>query len=393
MSLDNLAALGAGQLAGATRVDLKAGLTNVPREIFDLADTLEILDLSGNELSDLPADLPRLHRLTILFCSNNRFTRLPDVLGRMPNLSLIGFRGNKIAQMSEFSLPRGLRWLILTDNHLTRLPDGLGACTNLQKCALAGNRLSELPTSMASCTNLELLRLSANSFTELPLWLAELPNLAWLAVGGNPLTEVREQTQQTTSSIPWYELQLGGELGAGASGVVYRATHADRELAVKIFKGGLTSDGWSRSELAAAQVVGDHQYVIGLRGILTGHPHGAQGFTMPLLSGEFQRLAGPPSFSSCTRDVYADDLRLTPAQAAGIAHSVASALKHLHERGVLHGDVYAHNILYARSGDARLGDFGAASLLPAGAFREAAMRCDQRAFGHLVAELKQHTIE
>ena len=392
MSFAELAELKAGLIGSVTRLDLKADLTRFPRQIFDLADTLEILDLSGNKLVSLPKELPRLHQLRILFCSNNCFTHLPEVLGRMPNLSLIGFRGNQIREIPEQSLPPSLQWLILTDNRLTRLPDAIGACQRLQKCALAGNRLASLPASMAACTNLELLRLSANAFAELPMWLPNLPRLAWLAVGGNPLTGVHEHMPHTATEIPWSELQVGGELGAGASGVVYRATHRDTDLAVKIFKGGLTSDGWSRSELAAAQMVGDHPQVIGLRGIISGHPQGAEGFTMPLLSGDFQRLAGPPSFSTCTRDVYADDLRLTRAQATEIAASVGSALAHLHARGVVHGDVYAHNILWNRAGDARLGDFGAASLLPPGAFRDAAMRCDLRAFDHLVAELEQLTV-
>ena len=392
MSVAAFVDLQSGRLTGATRLDLKAGLTEFPRQIFDLADTLEILDLSGNKLMSLPADLPRLHQLRILFCSDNHFTHLPEVLGQMPNLSLIGFRANQITEISEQSLPPSLQWLILTDNRLTRLPNAIGDCKRLQKCALAGNRLASLPASMAACTQLELLRLSANAFAELPMWLPNLPRLAWLAVGGNPLTDEREQTPHTAAQVRWSELELGALLGAGASGVVYRATHRATDVAVKIFKGGLTSDGWSRSELAAAQVVGDHPQVIGLRGILAGHPQGAEGFTMPLLSGGFQRLAGPPSFSTCTRDVYADDLRLTRAQAASIAASVGSALAHLHTRGVVHGDVYAHNILWNHAGDARLGDFGAASLLPPGAFRDVAMRCDLRAYEHLVAELTQRTV-
>jgi len=392
MSAATLAALRAGELTGATRVDLKAGLTEFPRELFDLADTLEFLDLSGNDLTNLPADFARLQRLKILFCSNNRFTHLPEVLGRMPNLLIIGFRANQITDIPEQALPQSLRWLILTDNHLTRLPDAMGACTRLQKCALAGNRLASLPATMAGCTQLELLRLSANACAELPQWLAELPRMAWLAVGGNPLTAEREQTRHPADEVPWSELQVGGQLGAGASGVVYRATQQERELAVKIFKGGLTSDGWSRSEIAAAQVIGDHPQVIGMRAIISGHPQGAEGFTMPLLSGDFRRLAGPPSFETCTRDVYADNQRFTREQAAAIAHRIGAALAHLHAHGVVHGDVYAHNVLWDGQDDARLGDFGAASLLPPGTFRDAAMRCDLRALGHLVVELNQRTL-
>ena len=82
--MNTLEKLRAGKLAGCTRLNLSCGLREFPREIFDLADTLEILDLSGNELSSLPDDLPRLHKLRILFCSNNLFTELPEVLGRCP---------------------------------------------------------------------------------------------------------------------------------------------------------------------------------------------------------------------------------------------------------------------------------------------------------------------
>jgi Leucine-rich repeat (LRR) protein len=79
-----------GQLAGITRLDLSAGLTEFPSEIFDLADSLEILNLSGNKLSALPDDLPRLHKLRVLFCSDNQFTSLPAVLGQCKLLSMIG---------------------------------------------------------------------------------------------------------------------------------------------------------------------------------------------------------------------------------------------------------------------------------------------------------------
>ena len=42
--MDTLAQLRAGQLTGITRLDLACGLTEFPREIFDLADSLEVLN-------------------------------------------------------------------------------------------------------------------------------------------------------------------------------------------------------------------------------------------------------------------------------------------------------------------------------------------------------------
>lgn len=168
--------LRAGQLAGARHLKLACGLTEFPREIFDLADTLETLDLSGNALSTLPDDLPRLHRLRILFASDNRFTELPDVLGACPQLSMIGFKANRIRTVSARSLPPQLRWLILTDNAIDTLPAELGHCSQLQKLMLAGNRLHALPETMAACSRLELVRLSSNRLNALPAWLLRLPD-------------------------------------------------------------------------------------------------------------------------------------------------------------------------------------------------------------------------
>ena len=58
-SMHTLEQLRAGQLAGTKQLHLAAGLTEFPREIFTLADTLEVLNLTGNALSALPDDLGR----------------------------------------------------------------------------------------------------------------------------------------------------------------------------------------------------------------------------------------------------------------------------------------------------------------------------------------------
>ena len=57
----------------------------VPRKFFDLADSLEILNLTGNALSSLPDDLHRLTHLRVLFCSDNAFTELPQCWASAPS--------------------------------------------------------------------------------------------------------------------------------------------------------------------------------------------------------------------------------------------------------------------------------------------------------------------
>ena len=58
----------------------------------------------------------------MLFCSNNPFTELPAVLGQCPQLSMVGFKACTIRHVPAASLPRDLRWLILTDNQIGELP-------------------------------------------------------------------------------------------------------------------------------------------------------------------------------------------------------------------------------------------------------------------------------
>ncbi len=395
-----LSQLRAGQLAGIQRLDLSCGLTDFPREIFDLADSLQVLNLSNNALSSLPDDLLRLHQLQVVFCSGNRFTELPAVLGQCPQLQMVGFKSNQIRSVPAAALPPQLRWLILTDNQIEALPAGLGDCSRLQKLMLAGNRLQQLPPELARCQQLELLRISANAINTLPPWLANMPQLAWLACGGNQnsaINQAQNELAPHTSPVPvqWNSLTLQQTLGEGASGVIYQAlAQADspgrdpRAVAVKLFKGAVTSDGWPHSELAACMAAGAHPHLIPVIGPLAGHPDGAQGLVMQLISPAFSTLALPPSLQSCTRDVYAAGTQFTLQKVLLIALGVAQATAHLHACGLLHGDLYAHNLQCDASGFCMLGDMGAAWFLPDDTdAAQALQRLEVRAFGCLLEEL------
>lgn len=222
--MDTLAQLRAGQLTGLKRLDLSCGLSEFPREIFDLADSLEVLNLSGNALSSLPDDLHRLTRLRVLFCSDNLFTEMPACVGQCAQLSMVGFKANRIERVPAAALPPLLRWLILTDNRIEELPDELGQRPHLQKLMLSGNRLTRLPQSLGQCQQLELIRIAANRLSALPAFLLGLPRLTWLAYAGNPLeSEADAAALESVARIPWAELEVQQRLGEGASGVIHQA--------------------------------------------------------------------------------------------------------------------------------------------------------------------------
>ncbi len=387
--MDLLSQLRTGQLHGIQRLDLSCDLTEFPIEIFDLADSLEVLNLSGNALTTLPDDLPRLHRLRVLFCSNNAFTELPAVLGQCAQLEMVGFKSNRIAHASAAALPPQLRWLILTDNRLSALPAEIGHCTRLQKLMLAGNQLCALPPELAQCTQLELLRISANPLellqTKLPEWLLNMPRLAWLAYENQP------NFTPSADAVAWADLTLQQQLGEGASGVIHQALLGGEAVAVKLFKGAVTSDGWPAAELAASLSAGLHPHLIPITGPLSGHPDGSAGLVMRCIAPSFTTLAGPPSLASCSRDVYPAGTRFELATLLRIARSAAAAAAHLHANGLLHGDLYGHNLQCDANGHCVLGDMGAASFLPADAAQALALqRLEARAFGCLLEELLAH---
>jgi len=388
--MQSLLALQSGKLKGLVSLKLSENLTEFPIEIFDLADTLEVLDLSFNKLSTLPADFGRLKKLKIFFCSENLFTVMPEQLADCPLLDIVGFKSNLITSVPAKSLNTNLRWLILTNNNVAELPKEIGLCTRLQKLMLSGNRLSTLPEELSNCQHLSLLRVAANKLHELPQWITQLPKLSWIAFSGNNFSKT--PAVETLSLINWHDLEISHLLGEGASGVISKANRTigdeTQEVAVKIFKGNVTSDGLPEDEMTAYIAAGYHPGLVNLIGQIAHHPDEKKGLVMDLIPHHFYNLGNPPSLESCTRDVFPPDRKLSEKQIIGIAKTIASLAAQLHEAGIMHGDLYAHNTLVDDEGSTLFGDFGAASFYDKTAKMAAALeRIEVSAYGYLLDDL------
>lgn len=395
--MHTVAQLKSGNLKNTTTLKLSEGLTDIPEEVFQLADTLEVLDLSGNKLQALPDRFSSLKKLRILFLSNNDFVVLPSVLYTLKNLDIVGFKANKIQHVPENSIPVSLRWLILTDNCIEELPHSIGACTKLQKVMLAGNQLKGLPNEMAACKTIELLRISSNKMDVFPDWLCTLPRLSWLAYSSNPF-QIQPSVSNILSSIPWNELLVEELLGEGASGMIYKARWSSpvgsKDVAVKLFKGAITSDGLPKDEMLACMQAGQHDHLVNVLGVIEKHPAGTLGLVMSLIPKDYTNLGGPPSFVTCTRDTFSDGIQFSVHAILAIIKGIASVAQHLHERGIMHGDLYAHNTLINSDFSPLLGDFGAATLYDT-SNKDLAFyleRMEVRAFGCLLDDLLRYVI-
>ncbi|TYK66615.1 leucine-rich repeat-containing protein kinase family protein [Colwellia echini] len=368
--MHSLSQLRSGELAGIRQLKLAEQLTSFPLEILSLSSSLEILDLSNNNLSELPDELVQLTKLKVIFVSQNKFDHLPKVLGKLPNLEMIGFKSNQIKTVAEESLPAQLRWLILTDNIIETLPNSLGDRPRLQKLALAGNQLTELPQTLAQAHNLELVRISANRLTECPEQLLNLPKLAWFAFAGNPFSTIDNKTaNRALNSVPEVSsacYTLENVLGQGASGIISKAhwntpqSQFPSDIAVKVFKGEVTSDGYPQDELQACLQVGFHANLV--QSIAQVNETDTLALIMNLIPPHYKNLGLPPCFKSCTRDTFPEGFSLPIVLINKIVEQMENVFTHLHNNYVCHGDLYAHNTLFdPENGDIIFGDFGAAT--------------------------------
>ena len=387
--MNTLIELKLGNLKDSKYIKIVAGLETFPQELYSLVNTLEVLDLTDNNLTTLPDDFDRFKKLKRLFLSNNQFNQVPKILAKLPFLSMIGMRNNKIKIFEENSLPLSTRWLILTDNELTSLPQSIGDLKLLQKCMLSGNKLSILPESLSKCFNLELLRISANKLTSFPTCILTLPKLSWLAYGGNPFCKKHPNSKIKLQTVEWNELIIKELLGEGASGNIYKATYKEKNVAIKIFKGEMTSDGLPQDEMDINISIGVHENLIDVFAKVLSHPEGKDVLMLELIPSSFFNLGLPPSLDSCTRDIYPPDFKLSTQASLKILKAMANAAVHMHQKGIMHGDFYAHNIMIDKNYNSILGDLGGASYYKTEELEICSIleKLEVRAFGCLIEEL------
>lgn len=152
------------------------------------------------------------------------------------------------------------------------------------------------------------------------------------------------------------EYEILGELGRGATAVVYRARDRElgREVAIKVIRPRFADDDETVARLAReARTVAQLQ-----------HPNIVTLYAVRRLRDGGLALVMQMVPGRTLRDILNDRGALTFGIADRVLRDVAAALAHAHERGIVHRDVKPENIFIdENTGHALLSDFGVARSL------------------------------
>jgi internalin A len=123
------------------------------------------LDLSGNQLTEVPKGLEKLTQLTRLWLSQNKLTSVKGL--------------EKLTKLEH---------LYIYDNQLTDVK-GLEKLTKLTELDLGNNKLTDVK-GLEKCTQLTYLDLLSNQLTDVK-GLEKLTQLTYLSLDNNQLTDVK----------------------------------------------------------------------------------------------------------------------------------------------------------------------------------------------------------
>uniref|UniRef100_A0A8C5BF54 FLII actin remodeling protein n=1 Tax=Gadus morhua TaxID=8049 RepID=A0A8C5BF54_GADMO len=163
----------------------------IPNQLFINLTDLLYLDLGDNKLDSLPPQMRRLVHLQTLVLNNNPLMHAQ--LRQLPAMVALQTLHLRNTQRTQSNMPTSLEGLThlsdvdLSCNDLSRVPECLYTLGSLKRLNLSGNQITELSLCIDQWTQLETLNLSRNQLTSLPSAICKLSKLKKLYVNSNKL--------------------------------------------------------------------------------------------------------------------------------------------------------------------------------------------------------------
>jgi len=175
------------------------------------------------------------------------------------------------------------------------------------------------------------------------------------------------EEERKGQQIPGYRVE--GKLGAGAMAQVFKARQLslDRSVAIKVLP---------RKHSTNPQFI-ERFYAEGKAAAALNHPNIVQAYDVGQ-AGEFHYFVMEFVEGSTVHDRIVANKRTPEREALDIAISVADALRHAHDKGLIHRDVKPKNIMITPDGVVKLADLGLARAIDD---KDAALAEQGKAYG------------
>jgi internalin A len=165
-------------------------ITEIPAIIGQLT-SLQYLDLDENEIAEIPVVIGQLTSLQYLDLSRNKIAEIPAIIGQLTSLQGLYFSCNEITEIpAVIGQLKSLQGLYLSQNKIAEIPAVIGQLTSLQELNLDENEIAEIPAVIGQLKSLQSLYLSYNQIAEIPAVLGQLKSLQGLYLFRTQITEI-----------------------------------------------------------------------------------------------------------------------------------------------------------------------------------------------------------
>ncbi|XP_072949173.1 uncharacterized protein Lap1 [Epargyreus clarus] len=165
-------------------------ITELPRQLF-MCHGLKYLDLSDNDLQNIPTAISSLVNLQHLNISRNTLASIPDNMKALKHLSFLDLSLNPLEKLPDtLTNLIAMQELYLNDTYLEYLPGNFGRLANLRILELRDNYLMILPKSLSRSTELVRLDIGQNEFQQFPEVIGRFLKLKELWIDNNCLPSI-----------------------------------------------------------------------------------------------------------------------------------------------------------------------------------------------------------
>lgn len=147
---------------------------------------LKFLDISMNQINQLPGSIGYLKDLVELRMAINKFSSVPEQIGNLTKLVYMDIGHCKLSTLpSSFATLQKIERLILGNNSFTLIPEAIMQIRGIKNIYLENNIISQVPPTIKNLTKLSTLNLENNRISDIPPELFQLSSVESLNLSRN----------------------------------------------------------------------------------------------------------------------------------------------------------------------------------------------------------------